>query len=266
MPPIASQNVLVIGGSSGIGFAVAKLCLAEGLNVSIASSSETRVEAALRRLRDAAPSARGSLRGYVCDVNHDDAESSLEQLFADVNAALLGDADGQRQSQGEPFLDHVVYTSVILDARPLASLSAAALRDGMQFKFVVPLLLGKLAPRYVRRARASSLTFTSGQAAERPIAGTAVMSGGGAATFAIGRALAIDLAPLRVNVVSPGVIDTELLHASPEIERGVQLMTQKSLLGGIGTPDEVAEAYVYLMKDTNATASIVSSNGGGLVQ
>ncbi|KAI1374423.1 putative short chain dehydrogenase/ reductase [Hypoxylon crocopeplum] len=253
MPPIAGQNVLVIGGSSGIGAAVAKLACAEGLNVSVASSNPSRVETAVRRIREAVPGAR--VLGFVCDVNHDDAESSLEKLFADVKVA----------AGGQP-LDHIIYTSVVLDLRPLSEVSMAYLRDASQFKYVVPLLIGKLAPRYVKQSHTSSLIFTSGRVAEKPVKGSTVVSGMGAALFGVTRGLALDIAPIRVNLVSPGVVDTEMLRSDEKIARAVEMMTKNSLLGKIGTPEEVAEAYIYLMKDTNSTGSVVSTNGGALIE
>ncbi|KAI1403896.1 putative short chain dehydrogenase/ reductase [Hypoxylon fuscum] len=250
MPPIKGQRLLVIGGSAGIGEAVAKLASAEGLDVSIASSNPSRVESAVKRIRKAVFGAR--IRGYVCDVNHDDAESSLEQLLADVKFA----------ANGEP-LDHIVYTAAVLDIRPVSDVSGGYLRDSMQFSFVVPLLIAKLAPRYVKHSSTSSLTFTSGRLAERPVKGLTVASGRAASLFGITRGLALDLAPImRVNLVSPGATDTEMLGSAEERAQWVGMTAQTSLLGRIGTPEEVAEAYIYLMKDTNNTGSCVSTNGG----
>ncbi|KAI0849687.1 putative short chain dehydrogenase/ reductase [Daldinia vernicosa] len=253
MPPIAGQTLLVIGGTSGIGAAVAKLAAAEGLDVSVASSNPSRVQAAVEAIRDAVvPGARARIRGYVCDVNHDDAESSLEQLLSDVTNA-----------NGRP-LDHVVYTAVALDdVRPVADVNMKYLRDSMQFGYVAPLLIAKLAPRYVNQSYKSSLTFTSGRVAERPVKGMTVASGWGASLFGTTRGLALDLAPVRVNLVSPGATDTK---SGEEWARWVDMMAKTSLLGKIGTPEEVAEAYIYLMKDTNSTGSCVSTNGGILVQ
>ncbi|KAI1777154.1 putative short chain dehydrogenase/ reductase [Hypoxylon cercidicola] len=254
MPPIAGHIVLIIGGSSGIGAAVAKLAAAEGLDVLIASSNPRRVEAAVLQIRAAVPGAR--VRGFVCDVDHDDAESSLEQLLADARAAC----------GGEP-LDHVVYTAAATDGvRPVAEVSARYLRESVQFSFVVPLLVGKLAPRYVRQACTSSLTFTGGRLGERPAKGMAVASAWAASLLGTARGLALDLTPVRVNLVAPGATGAEMLRTGEERGQRVRTMAESSLLGKIGTPEEIAEAYIYLMKDTNSTGSCVSTNGGALVQ
>ncbi|KAI0120414.1 putative short chain dehydrogenase/ reductase [Hypoxylon sp. NC0597] len=252
MPPIKGQNVLVIGGSSGIGAAVAKLAAAEGANVSIASSSKTRVDDAVKKIQDAVQNV--TIRGYVYDVNHDDVESSLEELFADATA-----------DAGEP-LDHIVYTAAKLDVRPVSDVSVSYLRDSVQFGYVVPLIIAKLSPRYVKQSYTSSLIFTSGRLAERPMKGTTVVSGWASAMFGIVRGLALDLLPIRTNLVSPGATNTEMLGEGEQREQVVAMMTKKALLGKIGTPEEVAEAYIYLMKDTNNTGSCVNTSGGALVQ
>ncbi|KAI2469689.1 putative short chain dehydrogenase/ reductase [Annulohypoxylon bovei var. microspora] len=252
MPSIKGQNILVIGGSSGIGAAVAKLAAGEGVSVSIASSNKTRVDAAVAKLQAAVPGA--SIRGYTVDVSRDDAESQLEALLADVTAAA-----------GQP-LDHVVYTAARLGVRPVSAVTAAYLRDSVQFGYVVPLLIAKLSPRFVRQVYASSLTFTSGRVAERPMKHATVAAGWGAALQGITRGLALDLAPVRANLVSPGATDTEMLGEGAAREKMAACMAKSALLGKIGTPEEVAEAYVYLMKDSNNTGSCVTTSGGALVQ
>jgi NAD(P)-dependent dehydrogenase (short-subunit alcohol dehydrogenase family) len=87
------------------------------------------------------------------------------------------------------------------------------------------------------------------------------MAGYLAGLHGLTRNLALDLKPLRVNLVSPGVVETPLWGAD-----GVpEMFKSGTTLGKVGVPDEVAEAYVYLMKDTNATGSCVSTNSGSLL-
>ncbi|KAI1387937.1 putative short chain dehydrogenase/ reductase [Hypoxylon trugodes] len=253
MPSIKNQHILIIGGSSGIGAGVAKLAATDGVHVSIASSSPTRVEAAVKKLQDAVPGAQ--IRGYVCDVKDNDVESNLEKLFSDVNTA----AGGQ-------LLDHIVYTAARFEFRPLASVSRDYLRDSTQYTYVVPSLIAKLSHKYVKQSTSSSLIFTSGRVADRPMKGGAIGSGVSAAIIGLGRGLALDLAPVRVNVVSPGATNTEMFGSGEQREMLVSGIAKTALLGKVGTPEEVAEAYIYLMKDTNATGSVVRSDGGVLVQ
>lgn len=77
------------------------------------------------------------------------------------------------------------------------------------------------------------------------------------------KTLAVDLAPIRVNVVSPGAIHTELLQGVPD--QAMEVFAKATTVGRIGRPEDVAEAYLYFMKDGFATGSMVESNGGRLL-
>ncbi|KAK4247267.1 hypothetical protein C7999DRAFT_14700 [Corynascus novoguineensis] len=252
MPPIRGHNVLVIGGSSGIGAGVAKLAGSEGANVVIASSNPARVDRALQELRAVVPDANFS--GHTVDVSQDDAEERLDELLANVTAELGGQ------------LDHLVYTANRFEITPLSAITVPYLRSGVQFCYVVPVLIAKLAPKYLKSKHTSSITFTTGSGAERPIKGTAAIAAIGAGLFGLTRTLALDLAPLRVNLVSPGYTDTDLHGPAGSRAQRLADVASSSLLGKVATPEEVAEAYVYYMKDTNNTGSHISTSGGALVQ
>jgi NAD(P)-dependent dehydrogenase (short-subunit alcohol dehydrogenase family) len=252
MPSIAGQSILVIGGSSGIGAAVAKLAAAEGLRVSIASSNPTRVANAVAKLKAASPNAH--IAGYACDLSHDDIESRLEKLFTDVTTAT--------GSQ----LDHIIFTAGIVNVKPVSEVTVDYLRHAGQLGFTAPLLIAKLAPRFLNRSYKSSLIFTSGRLGEKPLAGYTMGSAFAASSFGMARNLALDLAPRRVNVVSPGMTDTELWGTDEVRAKYREVMGKTALLGKVGSAEEVGEAYIYLMKDSNATGSIVSTSGGSLLQ
>ncbi|CAG8961599.1 hypothetical protein HYFRA_00006134 [Hymenoscyphus fraxineus] len=223
MAPISGHNVLVIGGSSGMGFSVAKLVLAEKANVTIASSSKERVDAAVARLK---------------------ADSPSNQV-AGTKASLL---------------DHIVYTAGKGQSPALAETDLAVSSSIARLPLIVPIFIGKIAPRFLKSSYTSSITFTGGAIAEKPVPGYGLLSAFIAGVHSLGKSLAIDLAPLRVNVVSPGATDTELWGAYTEFLR--DMSSKNSLLGKPGKPEDVAEAFVYLMKNVDATGSIVSSNGG----
>jgi NAD(P)-dependent dehydrogenase (short-subunit alcohol dehydrogenase family) len=254
MPPITGQSILVIGGSSGIGAAVAKLAASEGVRVAIASSNPERVANAVKKIENSVPNVQ--VVGYTIDLNHDDIESRLEKLLIDVTTATGGP------------LDHIIYTAVSLSAitQPLSEVSVDFLRTSGQLGFTAPLLIGKLAPRFLNNSYKSSFTFTSGRVAERPLKGYLLGSSWGAAQFGITRALALQLAPLRVNLVSPGATNTELWGTDESRAKMDAMIAQSALLGKAGTAEEVAEAYIYLMKDSNNTGTCVSTSGGSLLQ
>lgn len=87
-----------------------------------------------------------------------------------------------------------------------------------------------------------------------------------AGIYGLTKALALDLAPVRVNVVSPGPTETEMWGDEMKRKQICDMMKKRMLLGKVGDAEEVAEAYVYLMKNTNSTASVVGSDGGAFLQ
>ncbi|KKY32368.1 putative short chain dehydrogenase reductase family [Diaporthe ampelina] len=262
MPSIAGQSILVIGGSSGIGAAVARLAFEQGVRVSIASSNASRVAAAVDKIQKAHPgggatsaAGAGSIHGFTIDLERPDVERALEQLLADVT----GNGGGK--------LDHVVLTAGRPSMRGLASLDRQFILAQSQLAVVAPALVAKLAPRFLNHGFRSSITFCGGRLFARPMPGwpTAAMSAG--ALEGLTRALALDLAPVRVNVVHPGATETEMWGATPEQRRPRrEILARSALLGKVGTPEEVAESFLYLMRDSNITGTAIDTSGGVLLQ
>jgi NAD(P)-dependent dehydrogenase (short-subunit alcohol dehydrogenase family) len=251
MPSIKNQSILVIGGSSGIGFAVAQLAIEQGVHVSIASSNSTRVASAIERLRSTSQSPDIKINGHIIDLNTLDVEDSLQNLFSAVT-----------KTGSEP-LDHIIYTAVApITLLPLSEHTSKTLASNVQMGMVVPFLIGKVAPSFLEPSFNSSITFTSGQIADKPMEGYTVMSGYAIALYGITRGLAVDLKPIRVNCVSPGPTVTELWGSPESREQRAQFMAKMTLLGKVAKPEEVAEAYIYLLRNPDATGSVVASNGG----
>ncbi|GAW24114.1 hypothetical protein ANO14919_136950 [Xylariales sp. No.14919] len=252
MPPIAGHSVLILGGSSGIGFSVAKLCLAENSRVAIASSRQEKVDDAVERLKEAFPNAKHQPVGYTIDLSSEAVEKNLEELLSKVT------------NQGAEPLDHIVTTAGKPDVRPIADVNLSYLARSAQMPVFVSILIAKLGIKFLREGPSASIILTSGQVAEKPYPGYSVFAAYAAAQHGLARSLAYDLAPRRVNCVSPGATETEMWGEYREMIRGIS--AEKSLLGKAGSPDEVAEAYVYLMKNTDATGSVVSSNAGSTLK
>ncbi|KAL4979888.1 hypothetical protein BDW66DRAFT_126308 [Aspergillus desertorum] len=240
MAPIKNTTVLIIGGSSGIGLGVAEKCLDEGANVHIASSNASRVTEATTTLQKKHPSAK--ITGHVCDVSGDDAEQNLVKLLDPIAP-----------------LDHIVFTAGdSLAIKPLKDIDITSIHRAGHIRFVVPLLLGKLAPRYMVPGYKSSLIFTTGAIADKPMPNWSLINGFMTGLVGATKNLALDLKPLRVNIVSPGPVATPLWG-----EQGVpEGVADNTLTGKVGTVDEVAEAYLYLMRDSNATGACVRTNSG----
>ncbi|KAE8337784.1 hypothetical protein BDV24DRAFT_139213 [Aspergillus arachidicola] len=243
MPPIQGSTVLIIGGSSGIGYGVAKKCLTEGAIVHIASSNESRVQSSVQSLKETINNA--PIFGHVCDLSSRDVETNLEQLLSAVAP-----------------IDHIAFTAGdSLNLTPLDSINLDLIQRAGHIRFAVPLLIAKLAPRYMKPGYRSSLTLTTGPGSQKPFPNWSLVAGYLTGLHGLTRNLALDLKPLRVNLVSPGVVATPLWG-----EEGPPDETKNgTTIGKVGTPDEVAEAYAYLMKDTNATGSCVSTNAGSLL-
>jgi NAD(P)-dependent dehydrogenase (short-subunit alcohol dehydrogenase family) len=134
-------------------------------------------------------------------------------------------------------------------------------------RFFAPMLLGKLLPKYLRPGPASSYTITTGAVSEHPIPDWSVVGSYATGLHGLTRQLALDLRPLRVNLVSPGAVETELWDGLPADKRGelMEGFAMKMATGRVGRPEDVAESYLYCMRDENLTGSVVSTNGGHLV-
>lgn len=251
MPPIRGQSILVLGGSSGIGAGLAKLAAAEDVLVYIASSNPTRVTDAVKAIEASVPGAR--IKGFVIDLDTSDIETRLEKLLSDITAT------GTK-------LDHIIHTANTLDLKPISEVTVDYLRNNAQFGFVVPVILAKLAPRFLNSSYKSSLIFTGGRVGEKPVPGFTVSAGWAAALSGLTRSLALDLAPIRVNLVSPGATDTEMWGTGEQRAQRREMYSNLALLKKVGTAEEVGEAYIYLMKDSNNTGTCVNTSGGILIQ
>lgn len=253
---LQDRHVLVIGGTSGIGYGVAEGALADGARVTVASSTQTRIDTAVSTLAGQyGPDVL--IRGLRCDLASEDIEASLEALF---QAAVAG-------QDGHP-VDHVVYTAANgLTIRALPDVTRESILEGAQMRMFVPILLAKVAQRHLPKASTSSLTFTSGQASDLPPPGWSVVVFFTGGTETMTKGLAIDMAPVRVNTVLPGMVKTDLWKVLPDDQRDQFFadMEKRLPVGAMGRPEDVAEAYLWLMKDRFATGTLAYSNGGSLI-
>jgi NAD(P)-dependent dehydrogenase (short-subunit alcohol dehydrogenase family) len=198
---LANTRILVIGHSSGIGFCVAEGSLVYQASVVITSSSEAK----LSQLRSSFPSAASNISGHVCNLSSfDTLEKNLECLL----------------QQAGPF-DHVVFTAG--DAHNKIPVESMTLDHALGYgktRFFAPLMLAKHLPKYLTsRTCACSLTLTNSFAAARATGGWPAEQSWAMAIRGLAETLAVDLAPIRVNVVGPGVVHTEILMGWATRER-----------------------------------------------
>lgn len=269
---LSNTRVLIVGGTSGIGFAVASLAVEHGAYVIVASSQSSNVESALQRLRNKYSESAALVAGTTCDIgNQETLESNVLDL---LNKATSPDLfPSSSSSSSKVLLSHIVFTAGDLfppEIMNLSTITVPGIQAANTVRLLAPLILAKHVNSYIHVSAASSLTLTSGTNTKKPMKGWAVAAALGSSIAGAARGLAVDLAPVRVNVVSPGAVKTELFDKVggddvEGIEKLVQSMKTESLVGEVARPDDVAEAYVYLMKDRFVDGIVLGSDGGRLL-
>jgi len=246
-------RILIFGGSSGIGFGVAEASLEHGATVIISSSSNSRIASTISALQQCYPSYKNNISGYVCDLGDlANLEANIERLFDQVGP-----------------LDHIIFTAGDkLAAMPIEDVTVEAITSAGTLRFYAPLLVAKHAAKLLSAGPGSSITLTTGSVAERPIPGWSVVNGFATGLIGLTRGLALDLAPIRVNAISPGAVITPLWNSFAEEERKVLFESFRAgtTTGAVAQIEDVAEAYLYAMKDKNLTGSVINTNGGGLLK
>lgn len=237
--------------SLGIGYAVAEALLENGSTVIVSSSNPSRVEKTVSQLQKSYPSASKRISGHACNLGKEETlESEIVKLLDNVGQC-----------------DHIIHTAGdALAQMPIAKAEFSAIKQAGMVRFFSVLLLGKHAPKYLKGGRESSLIFTTGGVSERPIPDWTVVNGYATGLHGICRGLALDLKPIRVNLVSPGAVNTELWANSGFTEDQTKGMFEsfesKLPTGKVPGPEDIAEAYLYLLKDNNVTGTVISSNSG----
>ena len=231
------KRVVVIGGASGIGFAVAELAQALGASVVIGSSGGTKVADAAARIPGAA--------GRAVDLRD---ERSVAGFFEDLGA-----------------FDHLAITAGDWSAAMFgatADIDLAQAQDGLAVRFWGALAAAKHGSRTI--AKDGSITLTSGMLAHRPMKGAPLATAIGGATEHLARGLAVDLAPIRVNAVCPGIIRTEHTEQTMPTEQ-LQGAVAPLPLKRAGSPADAAQAYVYSMLNRYVTGQILPVDGGSML-
>jgi NAD(P)-dependent dehydrogenase (short-subunit alcohol dehydrogenase family) len=231
---LAGKKVVVVGGSSGIGLATAELAQKSGAEVVIASRSAEKLNAAAGRI---------GAKAIQVDVTSDD---SVASLFRQCGA-----------------VDHVVVTAAQLKTGPFRSVAMDDVRATLEGKFWG-------AWRCARSAEINSggsLTLVSGFLSVRPRPNSAIVCAANGALESLTRSLALELAPVRVNCVSPGIIDTPIRAAMPEAARREMLEKTAAALPvrRVGVGEDIAKQILAFMDNGFATGAIVYIEGGGML-
>lgn len=250
---LAGARVLVIGGSSGIGYCVAEASLEFGASVIISSSRQSRIDSSIEKLLQTYPSAKGRIAGFPCDLSSPSVEANIEKLF---------------EQCGAPKFDHIVHTAGDrLATLKLQDATLDAMQAAAMVRFNSPLLLAKHAPKHLNPGPASSITLTTGSVSRKPMKDWSVVASYATGLHGMVRNLALDLAPVRVNLISPGAVLTELWDGleKKQMEMFMEHAKGRTTTGDIGRPEDVAESYLYVMRDSNVSGSVIDTNGGALL-
>lgn len=258
---LKGTHVLVFGGTSGIGYAVANMALSYGARVTISGSGQSKADAKVKQLQALYPDLPAeNVAGYACDL------SDVGNLEANLTALFDKATEG-----GSKKIDHIAFTAGdSLGIPSVKDVTPESLLQGFTVRVVAPGIIAKLLAtgKYMPQSVNSSFTLTGGTNTHKPFPGWTFVAASGGATEGLGRGLAVDLKPIRTNVVIPGAIQSELLQ--PMLDRmggeaAAKWTAENSLTSTLGQPEEIAEAYGYLMKDKFANGSQVTSDGGRLL-
>lgn len=233
------KTIVIFGGSSGIGLATAQAAAAEGANVVIASGNQSRIDLALTTLPK-------NSRGFAIDLNK---EENIKDFFSQFGA-----------------LDHLVYTAgENLNLQIIRQTDITAARRFFNLRYWGAYTSIKYAAPLIRTG--GSISLISGTANARPGKGWSIASSICGAVEGLVRAMAVELAPIRVNSVVPGVIETNLWNGMSEENKAAlfQSMADTLLVGRAGQAEDIALAFVYLMKQKFGTGQNIVVDGGTLL-
>jgi NAD(P)-dependent dehydrogenase (short-subunit alcohol dehydrogenase family) len=233
---LENKRVVILGGSSGIGLAVAEQAASEGAEIVIASSNAERVQKAIDSLG-------GNAQGHTLDLAD---EQAIETLFSEIDA-----------------FDHLVFTAGdSLRLSDLASTDLKQARRAFELRYWAALAAVKYGSKSIRKG--GSIVLTTGVAGRRPHKGWVVAASVCGTIEALTRALALELAPIRVNAVSPGVVRTNLWQnmAAEEREHLYESVGNRLPVGRVGEPHDIAQAYLFLMQEEFSTGQTLVVDGG----
>jgi NAD(P)-dependent dehydrogenase (short-subunit alcohol dehydrogenase family) len=233
---LTGKQMVILGGSSGLGLATAKAAANAGASVMIVSGNQKNIDNALKEL------PAGS-KGSAIDLRK---EENIKAFF---------------EQHGE--FDHLVYTAG--ENLRLIHINEMDLHNAKEFftlRFWSVLAAIKYGAAKIRKG--GSIGLTSGIASQRPGAGWSLGASICGAMEAFGRAMAVELAPIRVNVVMPGVIKTNLWNSMSEADRNnlYNGVGNSLLVKRVGEAGEIAQTFIFLMQQQFATGQTFIIDGG----
>lgn len=259
---LLGHKVVVIGGGSGIGHAVARQALQAGAQVLIAGRDAQRLASATAALREAVPEGAARVSCASVDARDEAALAALFAAHAPLDHLVVTVGPGSTLQRYSSFLDQSTQDAQALFANKFWAQYLCA-------KIAAPHMVTSQERHGDHRgaqpdAGRGSITLFGGGAGRRPIRAMAVLAAVQAAIEGLVRGMAIDLAPLRVNAVAPGRIASSSFADMPAAERDAMLRKWAEGLPvrRIGQPDDAAQAALYLMTNRYTTGNVLYVDGG----
>lgn len=232
-PQFAGQTIVVIGGTKGIGLETARLARQEGARVIITARDPERLHAVGLELE-------ASIAAFdATDLDR------LAQFFDELPSLI----------------DHVLVTGPGPYYAPLAELDFEEAHRSYRAHLLLPVQVARKAVGRVRPG--GTLLFMSGTGGRRPASG-ALITAHTAAVPALARNLALEVAPIRVNVIAPGFVDTPLsaFYLGDQLEEHREQLRRTLPIGRVVGPEDIAALAIHLMANTAITGATIDIDGG----
>ncbi|MBV1883924.1 MAG: SDR family oxidoreductase [Pseudomonadales bacterium] len=238
MTSLSGQKVVVVGGSSGMGLGCAEAALAAGAEVAIVSRDNAKLEAAANTLD-------GKVEVFSVDIQQED---KVQELFSKLGS-----------------LDHLIITASATAGGPFLKMETAMAKNFFETKFWGAYFCAKYAAPNM--SSTGSITFVSGVSSRRPMKGLAPAGACNGALESLSKALALELKPIRVNTISPGIVDTPLYDMMPKERRDGMFEASAKVLpvGRIGYPKDIGDLAVSLMGNGFISGTTLDIDGGNMI-
>ena len=236
---LSGRRIILLGGSSGIGLATAKAAASEGAAVIIVSGNAQRLEQALKELPQ-------NSKAHAVDLSK---EENISNFFDSIGN-----------------FDHLVYTAG--ENISLGNIAETEIEQARRFftlRYWGAFAAVKYGAPHVNPG--GSINLTSGIASTRPGKGWSVASSICGAMEGFVRAAAVELAPIRVNSVVPGVVRTNLWNSMPAADRDNLYTTVGNSLPvrRVGEAEDIARTFLYLMTQSYGTGQNIIIDGGSVL-